>query len=113
MLLGPAADPVRVSGLRDAAEALRRIAAVGAPFVSRGDRSGAHEAELRLWRTAGIDPSRGRGRWYREVGRGAAATLDAAAMQDAYTLAERGAWRALRDRRNLRVLVQGDRRLSE
>ncbi len=113
VLIGPAADPARVAGLRDVPEALRRVAATRAPFVSRGDRSGAHEAELRLWRAAGIDPAQGRGGWYREVNRGGGAALDAAAAQDAYTLAERGAWLASRERRNLRLLVEGDRRLSD
>lgn len=112
VLIGPAADPALVSGLRDTAEALRRIAAVGATFISRGDRSATHEAELRIWRAAGVDPARGRGRWYREVTQGMGAALDAAAAQNAYALADRGAWLALRDRRNLRIVVEGDRRFS-
>ena len=113
VLIGPASDPARVAGLRDTAEALRRIAAMGAPFVSRGDHGGAREAELRLWRAAGVDPVQGRGRWYREVNGGTGAALDAAAAQNAYTLADRGAWLALRDRRNLRIVVEGDRRFAD
>lgn len=112
VLIGPAADPAGVAGLRDAAEALRRIAWRGAPFVSRGHGSGAHDAELRLWRAAGVDPLRARGRWYREVGGSAGAALDTAAALDAYALPERGAWLAFRDRRNLRVFVEDDQRLS-
>ena len=113
VLVGPAADPARVSGLRDTAEALRRIAEAGAPFVSCGDRGGTHEAELRLWRAARVEPERGRGRWYREMNRGVGATLEAAAAQDAYALTDRNSWFALRDRRNLRIVVEGDRRSSE
>lgn len=110
VLIGPAADPAGVAGLRDTAEALRRIAAVGAAFISRGH---AHEAESRLWRAAGVDPARGRGRWYREVNGGMGAALDAAAAQNAYVLADRGAWLALRDRRSLRIVVEGDSRFSK
>lgn len=113
VLVGPAADPARVAGLRDTAEALRRNAATGAPFVSRGDRSAAHEAELRFWRAAGVDPEQGRGRWYREVTQGMGAALDAAAAQGAYVLADRGAWLALRERRGLQIVVEGDRRFSD
>lgn len=112
MLIGPVADPAGIAGLRDAVEALRRIAWRGAPFVSGGHGSGTHDAELRLWRAAGVDPLRARGRWYREVGGSAAAALEAAAALDAYTLAERGAWLALRERRSLRIVVENDRRLS-
>lgn len=111
VLLGPATDPAGVAGLRDMAEALRRIAAVGAPFVSTGPGGGGtHEAEFRMWRAAGVDPAQGRGRWYREAA--GAAALAAAAAQNAYTLAERSAWLALRERRALRLLVEGDRRFS-
>lgn len=113
VLVGPGADPARVAGLRDVAEALRRIAAVGAPFVSRGDRSASHEAELRFWRAAGVDPAQGRGRWYREVPQGMGAALGAAVAQDAYVLADRGAWLALRDRRGLRIIIEGHRRFSD
>ncbi|WP_431269484.1 substrate-binding domain-containing protein [Dankookia sp. P2] len=97
--------------MSDSADALRRIAAAGAPFVSRGDRSGTHAAELRLWQLAGIDPAAGRGAWYREVGQGMGPALNTAAAQDAYLLADRGTWLAFRNRQELRVLVEGDQRL--
>jgi tungstate transport system substrate-binding protein len=111
VLLGPAADPARIAGLADTPEALRRIAAASAPFVSRGDRSGTHAAELRLWRAAGIDPVAGRGQWYREVGQGMGPALNTAAAQNAYVLADRGTWLAFRNRQDLRILVQGEARL--
>jgi tungstate transport system substrate-binding protein len=111
ILIGPAADPARIAGLRDAAEALRRIAAVRAPFVSRGDRSGTHATELRLWREAGLDPTEGRGRWYREVGQGMGPALNTAAAQGAYVLADRGTWLSFRNRQDLRILAEGDTRL--
>ncbi len=111
VILGPAADPAGIAGLRDSAAALRRVATAGAAFVSRGDRSGTHAAELRLWQEAGINPVAGRGAWYREVGQGMGPALNTAAAQDAYILADRGTWLAFRNRQGLRVLVEGDRRL--
>lgn len=111
IVIGPVADPAGILGLKDTAEALRRIAAARAPFVSRGDRSGTHAAELRLWQAAGIDPVAGRGAWYREVGQGMGPALNAAAAQGAYILADRGTWLAFRNRQVLTVLLEGDRQL--
>jgi tungstate transport system substrate-binding protein len=111
VVIGPASDPAGVTGLRDTAEALRRIAAARAPFVSRGDRSGTHAAELRLWQAAGLEPAQGRGQWYREVGQGMGPALNTAAAQNAYILADRGTWLSFRNRQELRVLVEGDPRL--
>lgn len=111
VLIGPAADPARIAGLRDTPEALRRIAAARAPFVSRGDRSGTHAAELRLWRAAEVDPTAGRGQWYREVGQGMGPALNTSAAQNAYILADRGTWLNFRNRQELRILVEGDARL--
>jgi tungstate transport system substrate-binding protein len=111
VLVGPTADPARVNGLRDTPEALRRIAAARAPFVSRGDRSGTHAAELRLWQQAGIDPATGRGQWYREVGQGMGPALNTAAAQNAYVLGDRGTWLSFRNRQDLRIVVEGDARL--
>jgi tungstate transport system substrate-binding protein len=111
VLIGPAADPAGIAGTSDVAEALRRIAARRAPFVSRGDRSGTHAAELRLWQEAGTDPVQGRGQWYREVGQGMGPALNTAAAQEAYLLSDRGTWIAFRNRQALRILVEGDRRL--
>ncbi len=111
VIAGPAADPARVNGLRDTSDALRRIAEARAPFVSRGDRSGTHAAELRLWQLAGIDPAAGRGQWYREVGQGMGPALNTAAAQNAYILTDRGTWLSFRNRQDLRVVVEGDARL--
>jgi tungstate transport system substrate-binding protein len=108
VIAGPAADPARVAGLRDVVEAYRRIAAAGAPFISRGDRSGTHAAELRLWQAAGIQPS---GAWYREIGQGMGPALNMASAQDAYVFTDRGTWLSFRNRGSLRILVEGDQRL--
>ena len=111
VITGPAADPARIAGLRDTNEALRRIAQARAPFISRGDRSGTHAAELRLWQMAGVDPAQGRGQWYREVGQGMGPALNTAAAQGAYILADRGTWLSFRNRQDQRILVEGDTRL--
>jgi tungstate transport system substrate-binding protein len=108
VIAGPAADPARVAGLRDVAEAYRRIAAAGAPFISRGDRSGTHAAELRLWQAAGVQPA---GAWYREIGQGMGPALNMASAQDAYVFTDRGTWLSFRNRGSLRILVEGDQRL--
>lgn len=111
VITGPTADPARIAGLGDTAEALRRIAAARAPFISRGDRSGTHAAELRLWQLAGVDPATGRGQWYREVGQGMGPALNTAAAQGAYILADRGTWLSFRNRQDQRILIEGDTRL--
>ncbi len=111
VVIGPEEDPARVLGLRDTAEALRRIAASRGPFISRGDRSGTHAAELRLWQQAGLDPVSGRGAWYREIGQGMGPALNTAAAQGAYILSDRGTWLAFRNRGGMRIVVEGDTRL--
>ncbi len=111
VITGPAADPARIAGLRDTNEALRRVAQARATFISRGDRSGTHAAELRLWQLAGVDPAQGRGQWYREVGQGMGPALNTAAAQGAYILTDRGTWLSFRNRQDQRILVEGDTRL--
>lgn len=111
VIVGPAADPARIAGTTDTVAALRHIAEARAPFVSRGDRSGTHAAELRLWQQAGIDPASGRGQWYREVGQGMGPALNTAAAQNAYVLADRGTWLSFRNRQDLKIVVEGDARL--
>ena len=111
VIIGPAADPAHIAGTTDTVAALRRIAESGAPFVSRGDRSGTHAAELRLWQQAGIDPVTGRGQWYREVGQGMGPALNTAAAQNAYILADRATWLNFRNRQDLKIVVEGDARL--
>jgi tungstate transport system substrate-binding protein len=93
------------------AEALRKIAGVGAAFVSRGDRSGTHEAELRLWKAAGVDLAAVRGDWYREIGQGMGAALNMASSANAYLISDRGTWLAFKNRGDLAILTEGDRRL--
>jgi tungstate transport system substrate-binding protein len=111
VLVGPAADPARVAGTTDAAAAFRTIAEARAAFVSRGDRSGTHAAELRTWREAGLDIAAAKGPWYKEIGQGMGPALNVAAALGAYVLADRGTWLSFRNRGGLRVLVEGDPRL--
>ena len=108
VIVGPDADPARIRGETSAVEAMRRIAAVEATFVSRGDDSGTHALERRLWEVAGIEPA---GSWYQESGTGMGDTLNIANERDGYTLADRGTFLALRHRLDLAVLVEGDRAL--
>ncbi|MCW5750902.1 MAG: substrate-binding domain-containing protein [Alphaproteobacteria bacterium] len=111
VLIGPKADPAGVRGMTDVAAALARIAARGARFASRGDESGTHKAELRLWQAAGVDVRQTGGAWYRETGSGMGPTLNVASAGDAYTLADRGTWLSFRNRGELEILLAGDRRL--
>lgn len=110
VLAGPKADPAGARG-RDIAAALQAVAARRAPFVSRGDRSGTHAAELRLWALAGIDPATSGQGWYREIGQGMGSALNTAAASDAYLLSDRGTWISFRNRRDLAILTEGDARL--
>jgi tungstate transport system substrate-binding protein len=111
VLIGPKADPARIAGTRDIAEALRTLQRTGAPFVSRGDRSGTHAAELRLWQIARVDIAAAKGRWYREIGGGMGQALNTASALSAYVLSDRGTWLAFGNRGDLGVLVSGDQRL--
>jgi tungstate transport system substrate-binding protein len=111
VLIGPKSDPVKVAGGKDAAQALQRIHKARAPFVSRGDRSGTHFAELELWKAAGIDIARGKESWYRETGQGMGPALNTASAMNAYVLADRGTWLSFKNRGELAILVEGDRRL--
>jgi tungstate transport system substrate-binding protein len=111
VLIGPKSDPARVAGAKDAVQALKTIFREKAAFVSRGDRSGTHFAELELWKAAGIDIGRDKGSWYREIGQGMGPALNTAAGMNAYLLADRGTWLSFKNRAELAVLVEGDRRL--
>jgi tungstate transport system substrate-binding protein len=111
VVIGPRADPARISADPNVLDAFRRIAAARAPFISRGDRSGTHAAELRYWQDAGIDIEAAKGKWYREIGQGMGAALNMAASASAYLLADRGTWLSSKNRGALAVLVEGDRRL--
>ena len=111
VVVGPKADPAHIAGGKDVAQALQKIAAAKATFVSRGDRSGTHQAELRLWKEAGVDLESAKGAWYREIGQGMGAALNMASSDNAYLLSDRGTWLAFRNRGDLAVLTEGDRRL--
>ncbi len=111
VLVGPTSDSARVAGGNDIVIAFRNIAQTRSPLVSRGDRSGTHAAELRLWKLAGIDPHSGRGTWYRETGAGMGPTLNTASVMNAYAFADRGTWLSFRNRGDLALLVAGDPRL--
>ena len=111
VIVGPKSDPAKVRGDRDVIDALRRIAAAGQPFASRGDRSGTHMAELRYWKDAGIDVTAARGKWYKETGSGMGPTLNTASGMNAYSLTDRGTWLSFRNRGELEILVEGDQRL--
>ena len=105
VLLGPKADPARVAGTKDVATAFRKIKEASAPFVSRGDRSGTHFAELEIWKLAGIDIAREKGRWYRDTGQGMGPALNTAAGMNAYILADRGTWLSFKNRGELTTVV--------
>lgn len=111
VLIGPKSDPAGIKGSRDIAAALTAIQTKAAPFVSRGDRSGTHQAELALWQAARIDLAATRGTWYREIGQGMGAALNTAGGMNAYVLSDRATWLSFRNRADLDILVEGDRRL--
>jgi tungstate transport system substrate-binding protein len=111
ILVGPAADPAHVAGGHDAVAALEAIAKAKAPFVSRGDRSGTNELELRLWKAAGTDPTSGAGTWYRDIGGGMGQALNAASATPAYTLSDRGTWLSFKNKGPLVVAIEGDPKL--
>jgi tungstate transport system substrate-binding protein len=111
VLIGPGADPAKVAGGKDIVAALNQIKARGAPFVSRGDRSGTHMAELALWKQAGIDIAGEKGSWYRDTGQGMGPALNSASSMNGYILADRGTWISFRNRGDLAILVEGDKRL--
>jgi tungstate transport system substrate-binding protein len=111
ILVGPQADPAGIKGSRDIVAALKTIRDKRAAFISRGDRSGTYRAELQLWKIAGIDIAKDKGPWYKEIGQGMGAALNTASAANAYVLADRGTWLAFRNRGELVIAVQGDRRL--
>jgi tungstate transport system substrate-binding protein len=111
IIVGPKSDPAGVKGMTDAPAALAKIAGAKAPFASRGDDSGTHKAELRLWTAAGVDVKAASGGWYRETGSGMGPTLNTAAGMGAYALADRGTWLSFKNKGDLEIVVEGDKRL--
>jgi tungstate transport system substrate-binding protein len=111
VLVGPKSDPAKIGGNRDILEALKKLEAAKASFVSRGDKSGTHLAELDLWKAAGIDIDTAKGPWYRDTGQGMGPALNTASSMNAYILTDRGTWLSFKNRGDLTILVAGDRRL--
>jgi tungstate transport system substrate-binding protein len=111
VVVGPNSDPAKIGGGQEVTAALTAIAKTGAAFASRGDKSGTHSAELRFWKAAGIDPKTGSGKWYRETGSGMGPTLNVAAQMNAYAITDRGTWLNFKNRAELKIQVQGDKRL--
>jgi tungstate transport system substrate-binding protein len=111
VLIGPKSDPAKVAGGKDILEALRKVKGAAAPFVSRGDRSGTHMAELALWKSSGIEIEKEKGPWYRDTGQGMGPALNTASSMNGYILADRGTWISFKNRGDLAILVEGDRRL--
>jgi len=111
VLIGPKGDPAGIKGTKDIVAALKAIQAKGAPFVSRGDRSGTHQAELALWKDAGIDIATAKGPWYRDIGQGMGAALNTAQAMNAYVLSDRGTWISFKNRGDLAISVEGDKKL--
>jgi tungstate transport system substrate-binding protein len=111
VLIGPRQDPAGIKGSKDIAEALKAVQAKAAPFVSRGDKSGTHSAELNLWKAAGIDIAAAKGPWYREIGQGMGAALNTSSSMGAYVLSDRATWINFKNRGDLEIMVEGDKRL--
>jgi tungstate transport system substrate-binding protein len=111
VLIGPKSDPAKLAGSKDITAALQAIYKSGAPFVSRGDKSGTHSAELRLWKVAELDPAAAKPAWYREIGQGMGAALNTAGAMGAYVLADRGTWISFKNKGDLAIVVEGDKRL--
>jgi tungstate transport system substrate-binding protein len=112
VLVGPKTDPAGVKGKKDILAAFRSIDEKGAPFVSRGDKSGTHAAELALWKAADLNPAAEKASWYREIGQGMGAALNMASATNAYTLTDRGTWISFRNNGDLDIAVEGDNRLA-
>ena len=110
IVIGPKANPAKVKG-RDVLEGLKKIETAKSPFVSRGDKSGTHAAELRYWKMAGINFDKTAGQWYRECGCGMGPALNTAASMNAYVLADRGTWLSFKNRQDLGIVVEGDTKL--
>ena len=111
IIVGPADDLAKIAGLKQAPDALKKIAAARAPFASRADDSGTHKAELKLWDEAGVDPKASSGSWYLETGSGMGATLNTAVGKQAYALTDRGTWLAFANKDDFKILIEGDDKL--
>ena len=108
VIVGPESDPAGIAGMSDAEAALAKIAETRAPFASRGDDSGTHKKEMRLWQAAGVDPTGASGQWYRETGSGMGATLNTAVGMGAYALTDRATWISFGNKGDYQIAVEGD-----
>lgn len=111
VLIGPKSDPAGIRGVKDVAKAFQTIKDKQAPFISRGDRSGTHTAELKLWKDASIDIDKDKGPWYKSIGQGMGAALNTAGASNAYVLSDRGTWIHFKNKGDLQILVEGDKRM--
>jgi tungstate transport system substrate-binding protein len=111
ILVGPKSDPANVKANKDILAGLKAINDKGAPFVSRGDKSGTHSAELALWKAAGLDPAGTKPGWYREIGQGMGAALNTSSAMGAYVLTDRGTWLSFKNKGDLEIVLEGDKRL--
>ena len=111
VLIGPNSDPAGIKGMKDVGQALKAIMAKQASFISRGDRSGTHIAELKLWKDAGIDIEKDKGPWYKAIGQGMGAALNTAGAGNAYVLSDRGTWIHFKNKGDLAIVVEGDKRM--
>jgi len=111
VLIGPKTDPAGIKGMKDVAKAFQTIKAKQASFISRGDRSGTHIAELKLWKDSGIDIDKDKGPWYKSIGQGMGAALNTAQAGNAYVLSDRGTWIHFKNKGDLQILVEGDKRM--
>ena len=111
VLIGPKSDPAKVKGTKDVAKAFQTLKDKQAGFISRGDRSGTHTAELKLWKDSGIDIDKDKGPWYKSIGQGMGAALNTAQASNAYVLSDRGTWIHFKNKGDLEIVVEGDRRM--
>jgi tungstate transport system substrate-binding protein len=111
VLIGPKVDPAKIAGLKDIRQAMASIRDKQAPFISRGDRSGTHIAELALWKDSGVDIEQAKGPWYKSIGQGMGAALNIASASEAYVLSDRATWIHFKNKGDLEILIQGDKRL--
>jgi tungstate transport system substrate-binding protein len=111
VLIGPQSDPAGIKGMKDVAQALKTIMAKQASFISRGDKSGTHVAELALWKASGIDIEKDKGAWYKSIGQGMGAALNTAGAGNGYVLSDRGTWIHFKNKGDLAILVEGDKRM--
>ena len=111
VLIGPKSDPAGIKGLKDVGKAFTAIKDKQATFISRGDRSGTHIAELKLWKDSGIDIEKDKGPWYKSIGQGMGAALNTAQAGNGYVLSDRGTWIHFKNKGDLQILVEGDKRM--